>query len=110
MKRSVLIYVLSLLMAAPLAWLVLTTPLGAEPTGWVLLSGALITGGALIRLAWQMHRAGRLLPNRCVTCDHPLVLSRPGELRPPSSVAAADVRMWRCRHCGRLAAPYRPWR
>lgn len=110
MKRNVVIYVLSLAMVLPLAWLILTTELAGSAIGWVFLSGGVVTAGALLRLVWQAHAVGRLLPNRCVTCDHPMVLSRPGELRPPSGTEPGPVRKWRCRHCGRLAEPLLPRR
>lgn len=101
MRRSLGIWALSLLVVLPMGWLVATTPFEAGGRGVLLVGGAVLTAGAVLRFAWQSHFGGRLLPNRCKTCGQGMSRARPGELRPPAGAPAAP--RWRCRHCGRLA-------
>ena len=104
MRRNLGIHILTVIVALPSVWLAVTTPVLSGGPGLALFIGAVATAATVLWLAWRAHRAGALLANRCETCEHPMALSRPGELRPPAGTdGAAGRRFWRCRHCGRLA-------
>lgn len=103
MKRNPGIWFLTVVALLPLLWVALTMPVAAGGRAMVLFAGALVTDAVLLNLAWRAHRAGALTPNRCRTCDHPMVHTRPGEIRPPDGTQPARAIAWRCRHCGRLA-------
>ncbi|MEZ4265805.1 MAG: hypothetical protein R3F39_05460 [Myxococcota bacterium] len=103
MKRNFGIWFLTVASILPLVWVGLTMPIAAGGRAMVLFAGALVTDAALLHLAWRAHRAGTLTPNHCRTCDHPMVHTRPGEIRPPSGSGTRTAIAWRCRHCGRLA-------
>ncbi len=103
MKRNIGIWFLSAAALLPVIWVALTMPVVAGGRAMVLFAGALVTDGVLLHLAWRAHRAGTLAPNRCSTCDHPMVHTRPGEIRPPGGAQLPRRIAWRCRYCGRLA-------
>lgn len=102
MKRNIGIWFLTVAALLPVIW-VASTMLAAGGRALALFAGALATDGVLLHLAWRAHWAGTLTPNRCRTCDHPMVHTRPGEIRPPGGAQPARRIAWRCRHCGRLA-------
>lgn len=102
MQRRHGIWVLTVLGSLPLAWLVATTPVDSA-RGQLVALGAVVTFVVVLRQVWRLHRAGRLLAHRCLTCEHPMVQIGPGDIRPPSGHAAGELPRWRCRSCGRLA-------
>ena len=89
MKRNLGIWVLSVAALLPVIWVALTMPVAAGGRAMVLFAGAIATDAALLHLAWRAHRAGTLTPNRCRTCDHAMVHTRPGEIRPPGGTQPA---------------------
>lgn len=102
MRRNFGIWILSALLFLPFGWLVATTDFAGGGRGLLLVGGALVTAAVVLRLAWRAHRAGTLLPNRCRTCDHPMVHARPSQLRPPEGKEPPRRGLWCCRRCGRL--------
>jgi len=102
MKRNPAIWALTSLIFLPFVWLIWTAPqeMTLRSLGFAL--GALVTAVAMVVFAWKAQRAGRLVPHRCLTCDRPIRLIVPGELRPPSGSSAQVHQRWRCTYCGRL--------
>lgn len=104
MQRTYGIYVVSILLVLPAAWILATVDFGQGSDAAVLMSLVGVTAGGLIYYLWRSHRRGKLLPNRCLTCGRGVQRIKPGEIKPPPGAeeTAAQLR-WRCSHCGRLA-------
>ena len=102
MRRSVGIWVVSVLLVLPLLWLWWTTQF--ETTrDVVLLTGGAATAAMVLYATWNGHLRGRILPHRCRTCEHPMARITPGELRPPQTDGPPQAEpRWRCRACGRM--------
>jgi hypothetical protein len=99
--RNRAIWLFTVCLALPVAWLVATTAMdGLRAVALVL--GAIVSAGIMVALAWRAHRAGLLLANRCATCERPMCYTQPGEVTPPRGSEVVQARFWRCRHCGRL--------
>ena len=102
MKRNPWIWVVTALVLAPFAWLLLTTDFTYTDHGTTVIGGACMTGLVVVALLWRAHFRGTLLPNPCRTCGHGMRRVRHGELRPPASVKDKHLPSWRCVRCGRM--------
>ena len=102
MKRNPWIWVLTLAVLTPFAWLLATTTMGEGATGSAFVAGACLTGAGVVALIWRSHHRGVLLPNGCRTCGNGMRRVRPGELRPPASAKGKALPQWRCVRCGRM--------
>ena len=103
MKRNFGYYLASVCVLAPLLWVILSVDLAEKKLGYVLLGGAIVTVGVVLWGLREAHRNGTFVPNHCQTCERPMRMIRPGELRPPSSHGTDALPSWRCTYCGRLA-------
>ena len=102
MKRNPMVWMASLLIFVPLAWLLWSAPAEMTPSDIAMSAGALVTALALLSLLWRGQAQGRWLAHRCVTCDRAMRKILPGELRPPPGQSASKPPTWRCSQCGRL--------
>lgn len=102
MKRNPLVWMASLLIFVPLAWLLWSAPAEMGTGDIVMSGGALLTALALQSLLWRGQAQGRWLAHRCITCGRAMRKILPGELRPPPGLNPSEPPTWRCSHCGRL--------
>ena len=102
MKRNPMVWMVSLLIFVPLAWLLWSAPTELAPSDIAMSGGALVTALALLSLLWRGQAQGRWLAHQCVTCGRAMRKILPGELRPPPGQKAKKPPTWRCSHCGRL--------
>jgi len=104
MRRVRTIYLLMLSVMTPSLWLAVTTDWTSDTQSTGLAVGSALTG---VIVGWSLllgHRAGRLLPNRCVNCGGGMGSLRPGQLVAMDGGADLGGHRWHCRGCGRLAS------